>query len=76
MLLCAGARDPIVPYFNTPRAQQAFNSRGAQVAVIEADEAFGLPPFSSDDDYLNYHAETVFPLCAIATRVQLFDPLK
>ncbi|HSD36763.1 MAG TPA: alpha/beta fold hydrolase [Rhodocyclaceae bacterium] len=76
MVLCAGARDPLVPFFNTPRAQQAFNSRGAHVAVIEADQAFGLPPFESEDDYRNYHARTVFPLCAIATRKQLFDPLK
>ena len=76
MVLCGGARDPLVPFFNTPRAQQAFNSRGAHVAVIEADQAFGLPPFASQDDYLNYHARTVFPLCAIATRKQLFDPLK
>ncbi|MEC5386255.1 alpha/beta fold hydrolase [Uliginosibacterium sp. H3] len=76
MALCGGARDPLVPFFNTLRAQQAFNARGARVAVIEADQAFGLPPFASEDDYKNYHARTIFPLCAIATRKQLFDVLK
>lgn len=76
LLLCHGARDPIVPYFNAPLAQQTFTARGATVGLIEADSAFGLPPFTSQQDVQNYHVQTVYPLCAIATRSRLFDPLK
>jgi predicted esterase len=76
MALCGGARDPLVPFVNSIVAQADFTSRGAVVGLIEVDQAFGLPPFQSQQDLLDYHIRTVPPLCAVAARTRVFDPLR
>jgi predicted esterase len=72
MLLCHGARDPVVPFFNTVRAQAAFT--GSPVQVIEIDSFFNLPPFQNEQEQLIYHQQTEYLLCMVATRGALFGP--
>jgi hypothetical protein len=81
MLLCGGARDPVVPYRNTTRAADDFRTRGAVVAVVDVDrepqwQAL-LPRADARPDQLgSYHHGAVPPLCFAAVRDRLFEPLR
>lgn len=79
VLLCGGARDPIVPFENTTAAAADFTSRGAAVTVVEVDSdpAYAArvpPPGSPTVGTLDYHAQVVPPLCLQAVRDRLFAP--
>ncbi|HMN80246.1 MAG TPA: hypothetical protein PKA20_09985 [Burkholderiaceae bacterium] len=79
VLLCGGARDPIVPFENTTVAAADFTARGAAVTVVEVDSdpAYAArvpPPGSPTVGTLDYHAQVVPPLCVQAVRDRLFAP--
>ena len=70
MLLYHGARDRVVPFFNTVRAQVAFTR--SPVQVIEIGSSFNLPPFQSEQEQLIYDEQTEYLLCMVGTRGALF----
>lgn len=81
MLLCGGARDPIVPFSNTVRAAADFASRGVRVPVVDVDQVPDYapllpPPGTSARDLGSYHQGTVPPLCFAQVRDRLFEPAR
>lgn len=81
VLLCGGARDPVVPFGNTTRAAADFTARGSTVTVVDVDRepayAPGLPPPDAGPDALGrYHQGQVPPACFAAVRDRLFEPLR
>ena len=81
MLLCGGARDPIVPFSNTRNAAADFTARGASVVVVDVDQEPAWqsrlpPPGASLSDLGSYHHGDVPPLCFAAVRDRLFDPVR
>jgi hypothetical protein len=81
VMLCGGARDPIVPFANSRRAAADFTARGATATLVdvEAEPAFRplLPPPGAPDSELgSYHQGTVPPLCFQVVRDRLLEPLR
>jgi pimeloyl-ACP methyl ester carboxylesterase len=81
VLLCGGARDPVVPFSNTTRAATDFAGRGASVAVVDVERepayASGLPAASAPPSALgDYHQGTVPPACFAAVRDRLLTPAR
>lgn len=79
VLLCGGARDPIVPFANSRRAAEAFTARGATASLVdvEAEPAYRslLPPAGASVSQLgSYHQGTVPPLCFQVVRDRLLEP--
>ncbi|HZR01580.1 MAG TPA: lipase family protein [Burkholderiales bacterium] len=75
VVLCGGARDPIVPFFNTQLALESFLQRGAPARMIEVDAALNLPDFTSQQDVIDYHPKTVSLACMALIRIQLYGGL-
>jgi hypothetical protein len=76
VLLCGGARDPVVPFSNTIRAAADFTGRGATVAVVDVERepayAAGLPAASAPPSALgDYHQGPLPPACYAAVRDRL-----
>jgi predicted esterase len=81
VMLCGGARDPIVPFANSRRAAADFTARGATATLVdvEAEPAFQplLPPPGAPNSELgSYHQGTVPPLCFQVVRDRLLEPLR
>lgn len=81
VMLCGGARDPIVPFANSRRAAADFTARGATATLVdvEAEPAFRplLPPAGAPNSELgSYHQGTVPPLCFQVVRDRLLEPLR
>ena len=80
VLLCGGARDPVVPFANTTRAAADFAARGASVAVVDVDQVPQwqplLPQGTRLDALGSYHQGAVPPLCFAAVRDLLFAPAR
>jgi pimeloyl-ACP methyl ester carboxylesterase len=81
VLLCGGARDPVVPFSNTLNAAADFVARGANVVVVDVDREPAWrsrlpPPDASFEALGSYHQGEVPPLCFAAVRDRLFEPLR
>lgn len=80
VVLCGGARDPVVPFANTQSATAAFASRGANVTPVDVEQvpAFAalFPATLTAEQFAAYHGTTVPPLCLKVVRDQLFNALK
>lgn len=81
MLLCAGARDPVVPFRNSTRAATAFASQGFTATVVDVEQvpafAAALPPANATAQQLaTYHGTVVPPLCMKVVRDNLFAALR
>jgi hypothetical protein len=79
LMLCGGARDPVVPFSNTTRAAADFGSRGVQVPVVDVEQVPAWqpllpPPGASLDELGSYHQGAVPPLCFAAVRDQWLEP--
>jgi hypothetical protein len=79
LMLCGGARDPVVPFSNSARAAADFGSRGVQVPVVDVERVPGWepllpPPGAALDDLGSYHQGAVPPLCFAAVRDQWLEP--
>lgn len=81
VLLCAGARDPVVAFQNTVTSAADITARGGRVSVVDVEQvpafAPALPPAGATAAQLaTYHGTVVPPLCLKAVRDSLFAPLK
>jgi hypothetical protein len=81
VLLCGGARDPVVPFANAVRARDALATRGARVEVLDVEQdprlARYLPPQGAPPAALaDYHGSRVPPLCLVRIRDTLFEPMR
>ncbi|MCA3180278.1 MAG: hypothetical protein O9345_06685 [Burkholderiaceae bacterium] len=79
LMLCGGARDPVVPFANARRAAEDFASRGVQVPVVEVEQVPGWaallpPPGARITELGSYHQGAVPPLCFAAVRDQWLEP--
>jgi hypothetical protein len=81
VMLCGGARDPVVPFANTTRALADFTARGATVVALDVEQepayrpllpAAGVPI----TDLGSYHQGDVPPPCFQAVRDRLLAPLR
>ncbi|HEY1391966.1 MAG TPA: hypothetical protein VFV25_01235, partial [Methylibium sp.] len=83
MMLCGGAQDPTVYYFNTTDAQADFASRGVSVPAVDMENAATVPGGATGPLYLGfqaqkaaaganvlavYHGELVPPFCTAIVR--------
>jgi hypothetical protein len=79
-LLCGGARDPIVDFRNTLRAQAAFQARGANVGLVDVEQvpAFAplFPATLAPAELAAYHGATLPPLCLKIVRDRLFETVR
>ena len=79
--LCAGSRDPVVPFANTVAAATTFAGKGAPVTPIDVEQ---VPQFqlaieaqvAAAPDLSTYHGTIVPPLCNALAKSQVFDPLR
>jgi predicted esterase len=81
VLLCGGARDPIVPFANSRRAAEDFAARGATVSLVdvEAEAVYRplLPPAGAlITDLGSYHQGAVPPPCFQVVRDRLLERLR
>jgi hypothetical protein len=79
VLLCGGARDPVVLFRNTIRSAQSIAQLGGSVEVVDVEQvpafAAALPPANATPQQLaNYHGGVVPPLCMTVVRNTLFAP--
>lgn len=80
-VLCAGARDPVVPAKNMVTAVAYFASQGVQVNPIDVEQVPQFKPaidaqVAATPDLSTYHGTIVPPLCAAIAKSQVFDPLR
>ena len=78
VLLCGGARDPVVPFSNTTRASADFAARGASVTVVDVDTepayASLLPPPDATRAALSdYHQGAAPAPCFAIVRDRLLE---
>jgi predicted esterase len=81
VMLCGGARDPVVPFANTLRAAEDFAARGATPTVVDVERVPSwrplLPPAGAGPAGLSsYHQGIVPPLCFAAVREALLEPAR
>ncbi|MFZ4760877.1 MAG: alpha/beta hydrolase family protein [Burkholderiaceae bacterium] len=81
VMLCGGARDPVVPFSNTLRAAEDFAARGATPVVVDVERVPVwqplLPPAGTGRSGLSsYHQGIVPPLCFAAVRDGLLEPVR
>jgi hypothetical protein len=79
LMLCGGARDPVVPFANARRVAEDFASRGVQVPVVDVEQVPGAaallpPPGARITELGSYHQGAVPPLCFAAVRDQWLEP--
>ncbi len=81
VVLCAGSRDPTVPFKNTTTATTYFATQGAAVTPIDVELVPSFGPaiaqqVAAAPDLSTYHGGIVPPLCASYAKNAVFDPRK
>ncbi|MFA7664489.1 MAG: lipase family protein [Burkholderiaceae bacterium] len=79
MMLCSGARDPVVTFANTITATGYFASRGVTVTPVDVEQVPAFQPtiaamVAAAPDLSTYHGTIVPPLCLSVVKNQFFDP--
>jgi pimeloyl-ACP methyl ester carboxylesterase len=72
-MLCASSADGTVPFSNTDKAAQYFQSVGVTVPVIDVASLVSVP--AGDDEGLTHHIQG-YPLCYAMIKMRLLDPAK
>jgi pimeloyl-ACP methyl ester carboxylesterase len=73
MIMCGSSEDGTVPFFNTEKAEQYFQSKGITVPVIDVATLVQVPQGS--DSGLTHHIQGN-PLCYAMIKARLLDPAK